>query len=201
MFVAFRASGVHVFFVSPSYSSFCLRTINYRMLGYFPLDFARLRGEILNNSWQKLYIYAVNSEKWDASRRPDDVHCLFVRWMCGINSIIVRDRSTVGPLTYFLYICVCSPRWTSGSPRMLLLIVLIREFESRRGEILNLFAIFFKKKDQLLRTPSVGKHSSSTQVDEGRKSWNLIAIKMQRTNRGGKGGRRACYVTPDLSYD
>ena len=31
-----------------------------------------------------------------------------------------------------------SPRWTSGSPRMLL--VLVREFESRRGEILNLFA-------------------------------------------------------------
>ena len=30
-----------------------------------------------------------------------------------------------------------SPRWTSGSPRMLL--VLVREFESRRGEILNLF--------------------------------------------------------------
>ena len=31
-----------------------------------------------------------------------------------------------------------SPRWTSGSPRMLL--VLVRELESRRGEILNLFA-------------------------------------------------------------
>ena len=30
------------------------------------------------------------------------------------------------------------PRWTSGSPRMLL--ALVREFESRRGEILNLFA-------------------------------------------------------------
>ena len=58
-----------------------------------------------------------------------------------------------------------SPRWTSGSPRMLL--VLIREFESRRGEILNLFAKM--KKDQLLRAPSVGKHNS-TRVDEGRKS-------------------------------
>ena len=30
-----------------------------------------------------------------------------------------------------------SPRWTSGNPRMLL--VLVREFESRRGEILNKF--------------------------------------------------------------
>ena len=36
------------------------------------------------------------------------------------------------------YIRTRSPRWTSGSPRMLL--VLIRGFEFRRGEILNLFA-------------------------------------------------------------
>ena len=59
-----------------------------------------------------------------------------------------------------------SLRWTSGSPRMLL--VLVREFESRRGEILNLYAT---KKDQLLRAPinGVGEHNS-TQVDEGRKS-------------------------------
>ena len=56
-----------------------------------------------------------------------------------------------------------SPRWTSGSPRMLL--VWVREFESRRGEILNFFAK--KKKDQLLRAPSVGKHNA-TRVDEGR---------------------------------
>ena len=49
---------------------------------------------------------------------------------------------------------------------MLLLIVLVREFESRRGEILNLCAKI--KKDQLLRAPSVGKHNS-TRVDEGRK--------------------------------
>ena len=79
-----------------------------------------------------------------------------------------------------------SPLWSSGSPRMLLLIlliVLVREFESRRGKILNLFAK--KKKDQeLLRAPSVGKHSS-TQVDEGRKRWSLLAIKMQGTNRSG----------------
>ena len=37
-----------------------------------------------------------------------------------------------------LFMITRSPRWTSGSPRMLL--VLVREFESRRGEILNLFA-------------------------------------------------------------
>ena len=62
-----------------------------------------------------------------------------------------------------------SPRWTSGSPRMLLLSV--REFESRRGEILNLFA---KKKRRKRKgstaesASSVGKHNS-TRVDEGRK--------------------------------
>ena len=39
-----------------------------------------------------------------------------------------------------------SPRWSSGNPRMLL-VLLIREFESRRAEILNLFAKV--KKDQL----------------------------------------------------
>ena len=49
-----------------------------------------------------------------------------------------------------------SPRWSSGNPRMLL--VLVREFESRRGEILTFFAT--KKKDQLLSASSVGKHNS-----------------------------------------
>ena len=39
-----------------------------------------------------------------------------------------------------------TPRWSCGNPRMLLLIVLVREFESRRGEISNLFAKKRKKK-------------------------------------------------------
>ena len=68
----------------------------------------------------------------------------------------------------------------SGSLRMLLLIIVLIE-------ISNLFAK--KKKDQLLRAPSVGKHNS-TRVYEGRKSWNLLAIKTQGTNpvvrRGGE---------------
>ena len=51
--------------------------------------------------------------------------------------------STIYTLVYGTY---RSPRWTSGSsPPMPLLIVLVREFESRRGEILNLFA---KKKKE-----------------------------------------------------
>ena len=66
-----------------------------------------------------------------------------------------------------------------------MLLVLVREFESRRREILHLFAKI--KKDQLLRAPSVGRHNS-TRVDEGRNSSNLLAIKMQRTNRSGRGG-------------
>ena len=49
---------------------------------------------------------------------------------------------------------------------MLPLIVLVRGFESRRGEILNLFAKK-KKKDELLRAPSVGKRNSR-RVDDGR---------------------------------
>ena len=51
----------------------------------------------------------------------------------------------------------------------MLLVVLVREFESRRGEILGLFAkIVIIKRDQLLREPSAGKHNS-TRVDEARK--------------------------------
>ena len=80
---------------------------------------------------------------------------------------------------YFeVYICVYigsrSPRWTSGSPRMLLM--LIHEFESRRGEV----SIFFAKiwKDQLLAAHSVGKHNS-TRV-ERKKNWKLLAIKNSR---------------------
>ena len=48
-----------------------------------------------------------------------------------------------------------------------MVLVLVRKFESRRGEMLNLFAKI--KKDQLLRAPSVARHNS-TQVDVGRKS-------------------------------
>ena len=66
---------------------------------------------------------------------------------------------------------------------MLLLIVLVLELESRRGEILHVSA---KKKDQLLRAPSVGRHDS-TRVNEATKSSNILAIKMQGTTRTGEG--------------
>ena len=42
-----------------------------------------------------------------------------------------------------------SPRWSSGNPPMLLVLV--------HGDILNLFATILR--DQLLRAPSVGKHT------------------------------------------
>ena len=50
---------------------------------------------------------------------------------------------------------------------LVLLIVLVCEFEPRHGEILN-FICGNEKDQQLLRAPSVGKHNS-TRVDEGRK--------------------------------
>ena len=59
-------------------------------------------------------------------------------------------------------------RWSSGNPRMLVLIALVLEIEPRR---VVRFRIYLQKKnkDQLLRAPSVGRHNS-TRVDEGSKS-------------------------------
>ena len=70
------------------------------------------------------------------------------------------------------YIYIAPVVYYSGNPRMLLVLVL--EFESRRGEILNIFAKIEEEKEkkgstELLRARSVGKHNS-TRVDEGRKS-------------------------------
>ena len=62
--------------------------------------------------------------------------------------------------------------------------MLVLEFESRRGEVLNLFTKI--KDDQPVKAPSVGRHNS-TQVDKGRKSWNFLAIKTQGTNSSGEG--------------
>ena len=43
-----------------------------------------------------------------------------------------------------------------------------------------------KDQQQLLRAPSVGKHSS-TQVDDGRNSWYLLATNIKGTNRKWEG--------------
>ena len=76
---------------------------------------------------------------------------------------------------------------------VILAIALVLEFETYRGEILDLFAII--EKGQFLRAPSVGRHNS-TRVDEGRKGRSLLATKMKDRNRSGQwgGGRRACYA-------
>ena len=63
------------------------------------------------------------------------------------------------------YIYIAPVVYYSGNPRMLLVLVL--EFESRRGEHLNVFAKI--KKNQLLGARSVGRHNS-TRVDERKKS-------------------------------
>ena len=65
-----------------------------------------------------------------------------------------------------------------------MLLDLVGEFESSRGEILNLFAKI--KKDQLLRAPTVGKHNS-TRVHEGRKNRNLFGNIMQTKTAVGRG--------------
>ena len=50
------------------------------------------------------------------------------------------------------------------------------------------FHIAYQKRDQVLKAlSSVGTHIS-TRVGEGSKSCNLLAIKMQGTNRSGEGG-------------
>ena len=66
---------------------------------------------------------------------------------------------------------------------MLLLIALVLEVESHRGEIYKKKKSIIKK-EQLLRAPSVGRRKS-TRVDEGRKG--LLAIKIQGTNHIGEG--------------
>ena len=55
---------------------------------------------------------------------------------------------------------------------------------------------FLKKKS----TKKGKKSIMGLSLDEGRKSSNLLAIKMQGTNCSGEGGIRACYVTSDLSH-
>ena len=61
-----------------------------------------------------------------------------------------------------------SPRWSSGYPRLLL--ELVREFDSHRGEVLTLFVEMPKyEDDQLLRAPSSVGRYNSTRVDEGRR--------------------------------
>ena len=44
---------------------------------------------------------------------------------------------------------------------------------------------------------------NSTRVDEGGKNGlnEVLTLNMKGANRSGEGGRRARYVTPDLSYD
>ena len=71
---------------------------------------------------------------------------------------------------------------------LILFIVLVREFESRPWSDFDFILQQYKKGQQVLRAPSVGRHNS-TRVNEGRKSSNLLAIKMQGTNgKVGSGG-------------
>ena len=76
--------------------------------------------------------------------RKGEIHCLIL-WLSVVHVCFAFYRKNPGivlRVTWNRLISVNmvlhsrSPRWTSGSPRMLL--VLICEFESRRGDILNI---------------------------------------------------------------
>ena len=69
---------------------------------------------------------------------------------------------------------VVLPRWSSGHPRILLALIL--EFDSLRGEILNSSVKKKQEKGQLLRAPSSAGRHNSTRVDDGRKRIILLAI-------------------------
>ena len=74
------------------------------------------------------------------------------------------------------------------------IVVLFLEFESRRVEILDIFAKI--KKDQLPRVPSVGR-LNSTRVDEGRKSWKSSRDKNAKARTVvGRGGEKSLRCDP-----
>ena len=95
-------------------------------------------------------------------------------------------------------ILVCMICWTylayAGRPGGLLIVVTLEccwrwflEFESHRGDIVTFFGKI--KKDQLLRAPSVGSHS--TRIDEGRNGLNPSRDKNERHEPEWGGGTRA----------
>ena len=71
-----------------------------------------------------------------------------------------------------------------------LVALVLDESNSHRGEILNLFATM-QKRDQLLRasinSSVAGSRCNSTRVDEGRKCWILLALKMKARTVVGRG--------------
>ena len=67
--------------------------------------------------------------------------------------------------------CLSRARWSSGYPRMLL--ALVRELKSHRGEIVNSFAQI--RKDQLLRAPSVGGRIVTRASRRGKKGLKLFS--------------------------
>ena len=64
---------------------------------------------------------------------------------------------------------------------------------------MSLFAKMKNQRNELLRTPSSMGRQNSMRVDEGRNSWNLLAIKMKARTVVGR-GEKSLLVTLDLSY-
>ena len=78
--------------------------------------------------------------------------------------------------------------------------MLVLDFESRCGEMLNFFAKIKKIGSTAGSAYSVGRHDS-TRVDEGRKRLNLLAIKIQGTNGSGEGGEEPVLCDPGSEFD
>ena len=69
------------------------------------------------------------------------------------------------------------------------------------SDFLTLFATMKHEGNQLLRAPSDMGRRDPMRVDEGRKGSIPLAMKTKARTVEGRGGRRACLVTPlDLSY-
>ena len=91
-----------------------------------------------------------------------------------------------------------SPRWSSDYRRILLALIL--EFNSHRGEILKILAKMQKNEDQLLRTPSsAGRYTLRRESTREENTEFFSRQKGKHVPQWG-GGRRAHYVTLDLSY-
>ena len=69
-----------------------------------------------------------------------------------------------------------------------MLLALVLEFDSHRGEISLYLQKCKKKLDQLLRTSSSVGRYNSTRLNEGSECRGLLAIKNKRAYRSAEGG-------------
>ena len=116
-----------------------------------------------------------------------NVSCEYDRWN-GWNSTlqaawcVIHQTRSLDVLNLYLVFHLWYVWCLSTKPTIWLLILSFTAvFTQGRSRVLE------KDQQELVSAPpSMGKHSSA-QVDEGRNSWHLLAIKMQGTNPSGEG--------------